>query len=115
MKTALEHAGVPPRDPFQPGSLFSLGKPGVIDDMFRTVGFKDVATTKMKAAFKLPHTRDYLRFIQTSASPIQQILSSLDEAKRAAAWGAMEERLKSFESPDGWEGPNEVLVTAARR
>ncbi len=27
MSTALKHAGLPPYDPFQPGSLLSLGKP----------------------------------------------------------------------------------------
>jgi len=115
ISTALEHAGVPPRDPYQPGGLMSLGKPGLIDELFTAAGFRDVATTKMEAPFKLPRTRDYLSFIQTSASPIQQILSKLDAAKREAAWAAMEERLKVFETAAGWEGPNELLLTAARR
>ena len=35
MGAALEHAGLPPADPFQPGSLFSLGKPGLLDDLSR--------------------------------------------------------------------------------
>src|SRR4051812_3469880 len=47
MATALEHAGLPARDPFQAGSLFSLGKPGALDELFRAAGFDDVATTKM--------------------------------------------------------------------
>lgn len=29
MSTALKHAGLPPRDPWQPGGLLSLGKPGL--------------------------------------------------------------------------------------
>jgi SAM-dependent methyltransferase len=115
MSTALKHAGLPPRDPYQPGGLLSLGKPGLIDELFRDAGFKDVATTKMDAPFKLPSARDYLNFIRTSASPIQQILSTLDAAAREAAWAAMEERLKAFETPSGWVGPNELLLTAARR
>lgn len=115
MSTALEFAGGPPRDPYQPGGLMSLGKPGLIDELFRAAGFKDVATTRMAAPFKLPRTRDYLDFIQSSASPIQQILSKLDAARRAAAWAAMEDRLKVFETAVGWEGPNELLLTAARR
>jgi SAM-dependent methyltransferase len=115
MATALKHAGLPPRDPFQPGGLLSLGKPGLIDELFRTAGFKDVATTKIDAPFRLPSARDYLNFIRTSASPIQQILGKLDAPARAAAWDAMEERLKAFETATGWEGPNELLLTAARR
>jgi len=115
MSTALKHAGLPPRDPYQPGGLLSLGKPGLIDELFRSAGFKDVATTKMEAPFRLPSARDYLCFVRASASPIQQILSGLDAAARDAAWSAIEERLKVFETAGGWVGPNELLLTAARR
>lgn len=115
MSTALKHAGLPPRDPYQPGGLLSLGKPGLIDELFRSAGFKDVATTRMDAPFKLPSAQDYLRFIRTSASPIQQILGKLDPAAADAAWADMEMRLKAFETAEGWMGPNELLLTAARR
>jgi ubiquinone/menaquinone biosynthesis C-methylase UbiE len=115
MSTALEHAGLPPRDPYQRGGLLSLGKPGLIDAIFRDAGFKDVATTKIDAPFILPSTQDYLRFIRTSASPIQQILNKLDATATGAAWAAMGARLKVFETAAGWEGPNELLLTAARR
>jgi len=50
-----------------------------------------------------------------SASPIQQILAPLEPAQRAAAWAAMEARLARFDTAAGWEGPNELLLTAARR
>lgn len=115
MSTALRHAGLPPRDPYQPGGLLSLGKPGLIDELFRSAGFKDVATTRMDAPFKLPSARDYLDFIRSSASPIQQLLAKLDRAGAEAAWAEMEERLKAFETAAGWEGPNELLLTAATR
>jgi SAM-dependent methyltransferase len=115
MATALDHAGLPPRDPFQPGGVFSLGKPGAFDELFRAAGFADVATTKMQAPFRLPSARAYLEFVRASASPIQQILSGLDPTAREAAWAAMEARLKKFDTAAGWEGPNELLLTAARR
>lgn len=114
MSTAFKHAGLPPRDPFTPGGLLSLGKPGLIDEMFKSAGFKDVATTKIDAPFRMPSVGAYLDFIRTSASPIQQILSKLDDAGKSAAWNEMEERLKAFETASGWEGPNELLLTAAR-
>jgi ubiquinone/menaquinone biosynthesis C-methylase UbiE len=115
MATAREYAGIPARDPFQPGSLFSLGKPGRIEELFRSAGFSDVATTKLSAPFGLPSAAAYLDFIRTSASPIQQMLGSLDVTRQAAAWSAMEQRLQKFAAPGGWEGPNELLLTAARR
>lgn len=115
MATALKRAGLPPRDPFQPGGLLSLGKPGLLDEMFRRAGFKDVATTTIAAPFRLPTARHYLEFIRASASPIQQILGRLEAGAADAAWAEMEERLRVFETPAGWEGPNELLLTAARR
>ena len=34
MSTASRHAGLPPRDPFAPGGLVSLGRPGDIETLF---------------------------------------------------------------------------------
>ena len=82
MATALEFAGLAARDPFQPGGLFSAGKPGLLDALFKEAGFHDVATTTLQAPFTLPSARHYLEFVRTSASPIQQILGGLDAAKR---------------------------------
>ena len=115
LKTALQHAGLPPRDPSQPGGLLSLGQPGRIDGLFEQAGFRQVATTAIEAPFRLPSARHYLDFVRASASPIQQILSQLDPAAQEAAWNDMETRLHAFDTPDGWAGPNELLLTAARR
>jgi len=115
LKTALQHAGLPPRDPLQPGGLLSLGQPGRIDGLFEQAGFRQVATTAIEALFRLPSARHYLDFVRASASPIQQILSGLDPAAQEAAWNDMETRLHAFDTPDGWAGPNELLLTAARR
>ncbi|MFI5444802.1 class I SAM-dependent methyltransferase [Polaromonas sp. UC242_47] len=115
MSTALKHAGVPPRDPFQPGSLLSLGKPGLLDELFRQAGFEDVSTARVSAPFRLNSAADYLTFVRTSASPIMQILGMLDQQAQAAAWAEMEEKLRTFQSPEGWEGPNELLLACGMR
>ena len=115
MSTALRHAGMPPRDPFQPGGLLSLGKPGLIDELFTAAGFREIATTSVAAPFRLPVVRDYMKFVRTSAGPIVQILQGLDATKAEAAWSDMEQALSRYETPSGWEGPNELLLTAARK
>jgi ubiquinone/menaquinone biosynthesis C-methylase UbiE len=113
--TALKHAGLPPRDPYQPGALLSLGKPGLIDELFQKAGFSNVATTKVTAPFRLGSVKDYLDFIRTSAGPILQILGRLEETKKDAAWAEIETELSAFNTPGGWEGPNELLLTVGRR
>ena len=115
MTTALAHAGLPARDPYQPGTLMSLGRPGQLDELFRQAGFRDVATTAVAAPFCLPSVAHYLDFVRSSASPIQQILARLDAAAAQAAWDEMAVKLARFATADGWVGPNELLLTAARR
>jgi SAM-dependent methyltransferase len=115
VSTALKHAGLPPRDPYQPGGLLSLGKPGLIDDLFRQAGFSAVATTKVAAPFLSKSAADYLDFIRTSAGPILQILGQLDEPARDAAWDEIEAKLSAFNTLDGWQGPNELLQTVGQR
>lgn len=115
MSTALKHAGLPARDPFSPGGLLSLGQPGRIDALFRSAGFQDVATTAVDAVFRLPSVEHYLAFVRSSASPILQILGHLDAASAEAAWSEMRDRLQAFTTQTGWEGPNELLLTAGRR
>jgi hypothetical protein len=63
----------------------------------------------------LPSAKHYIDFVRASASPIQQILGKLDPAAASAAWGEIEERLGAFTTATGWAGPNELLLTAARR
>lgn len=115
MATALRHAGLPARNPNQPGGLLSLGQPGLCDQLFQSAGFRQVATTALDAPFRLPTARHYLDFVRASASPIQQILGRLEPEAAAAAWADMEERLGQFNTPGGWVGPNELLLTAAQR
>ena len=115
MRTALEHAGLPMREPMQPGSLLSLGQPSRLDGLFREAGFSNVATTLIDAPFALPSAREYVEFVRSSASPVQQILSGLEPDKQLAAWDDIEAQLARFQSPSGWIGPNELALTAARR
>jgi len=111
--TALRHAGLPARDPFTPGGLFSLARPGQLDALFHEAGFRDVATAAMDAVFHMPTVDDYLGFVRSSASPVLQILEGLHEDAAQAAWADIRRQLLAFETTTGWQGPNELLLTAA--
>ena len=69
----------------------------------------------MSAPFRLPSAADYLDFVRTSASPIVQLLSGLDDARQKAAWVDMTDKLGRFNTANGWTGPNELLLTAGQR
>jgi SAM-dependent methyltransferase len=115
MATACEHAGLPQRDPYAPGGLPSLGRPGHLDALFAEAGFRDVATTTIDAPFRVPSAARYVEFVRSGGGPIRQLLAALPAPAADAAWADMTERLARFEGPAGWVGPIELLLTAGRR
>lgn len=115
MSTALRHAGLPSRDPFTPGGLLSLGRPGRLDCLFEMAGFHEVSTFRVDAPFRLPSVDDYIVFLRAAAAPVIAVLSKLEPEAQEAAWRDMREQLSEFARPEGWIGPNTLLVTAGRK
>lgn len=115
MGTALRHAGLGPRDPFQPGSLTSLGRPGHLEALFTLAGFHSVASTRIDAPFRLPLASDYVAFLSDAAGPVIDILSRLTPAAQAAAWADISDQLQVFQTAAGWVGPNSLILTTGTR
>jgi ubiquinone/menaquinone biosynthesis C-methylase UbiE len=115
MRTALEHAGMPPTDPYVPGTMFSLGKEGLLEGMFAEAGFRNIAHECVSAPFHMQSAHAFMGFIQAAASPIRTLLARLDQDGQRRAVQQMEERLEMFSTNDGWAGPNELLLVAGQR
>ena len=113
--TASRHAGVPPRDPFAPSGLLSLGRPGHLDQLFLAAGFRDVSTFQIEAPFRLPSVDDYISFLRVAAAPVKALLSRLAPAEQEAAWADLRQQLAVFEGPQGWSGPNSLLLTTGAK
>ena len=114
MATARRHAGLAPGSPFEPGSLCSLGKPGLAAELLSEAGFIDVRVEPVAAPMQLPTAGHYLDFVRSSGSPIMQILAPLPEAARDGAWADMQTQLNRFADASGWCGPNELLLCSGR-
>ena len=112
-RTAQRHAGLPAGDPFAPGSLMSLGKPGLLAQWLREAGFTDIEVRPVSAPFSLPSAQDYIAFVRTSASPIIEMLKALPASAQQDAWDDMTCQLEAFSTARGWEGPNELLLCSA--
>lgn len=93
----------------QPGP-FSLGAPGVFEDQLAKAGFRDIETRRVAAPLKLTTAAECVRFEMESFGALHQMLAALDEIGRGAAWAEIEQKLREFEGPSGFEGPCEMIV-----
>ena len=119
LATARKHAGmvsglaIQTVCPFDPGSLMSLGKPGLLESLLQTAGFIDVELRYVSAPFHATSASHYVDFLRSSASPLIEMLAPLSSAAKEAAWRDMTEQLMVFSTPSGWVGPNELLQCVA--
>jgi SAM-dependent methyltransferase len=109
------HAKLGPPLPGQPGP-FSLGGAGVIEDAFTRAGFRDVRAERIAAPLRMKSADECLRFEKESFGALHQMLSSLDQAGRDAAWNEVASALRDFErGTDGFEGPCELVVAVGAK
>jgi SAM-dependent methyltransferase len=100
---------------FEPGTLMSLGKPGLLKDLLQAAGFVDIAVDHISAPFHSPSVEHYIEFVQSAASPVIEILALFPVSVQENAWIDMTEKLRIFSSKSGWNGPNELLLCSATR
>ncbi len=113
--TAMRHARLASASPYKPGTLMSLGQPGLLHSLLEAAGFTAIDVRALDAPMRLPSVRHYLRFVQTAGLPIMSILAPLPAAVQTAAWQEIEAQLVRFNSADEWVGANELLLCTATR
>jgi ubiquinone/menaquinone biosynthesis C-methylase UbiE len=102
-------AQLPPPAPGQPGP-FSLGAPGVIEDLYRRAGFRDVGAQALLAPLRMPHAADCVRFARESFGALHQMMTDFSPAERDEAWQEIHRELSRFEGTTGFVGPCELIV-----
>jgi len=70
---------------------------------------------RIDAPFRLRSVDDYIRFLRSAAAPVIVLLSKLEPEAREAAWMDVREQLSGFSTPDGWIGPNTLLVSTGQK
>jgi SAM-dependent methyltransferase len=103
-------AALPAPLPGQPGP-FSFGAPGAIEAVYRDAGFTSVEVRRVAAPLRMSSAAECVRFERESFGALHQMLSSLSESERADVWSEIEQELSQFETPGGFEGPCELIVS----
>jgi protein-L-isoaspartate O-methyltransferase len=113
MAIASRYAGLPPDEVAKPGSLLSLGRPGLLAKLLGEAGFVDIDVQAVAAPFRLPNSQSYVDFVRAAGSPIMALLANAPVEQQVGAWEDMAVALSRFNTPTGWEGPNELLLCSA--
>jgi hypothetical protein len=82
----------------------------VLKDALTHAGFRDIEEKRVMAPLRMKSAADCLRFEKESFGALHTMLAGLDQAGKDAAWQEIEQELKKFEGPSGFEGPCELIV-----
>ena len=107
-------AQLPPPVAGQPGP-FSLGGPGVLDDVFRQAGFADAEVRAVAVPHRAARAAEYVRVAREAFGAFNAMMAHLPEQERESVWNEVEDSMRGFESPEGFVVPGECLVAAATK
>jgi len=90
--------------------MYALGDPGALEDVYRRAGFLNVSVHAVPIPRRFPSAADAMRSMRNSAGDLRELMSRLHDADRELAWAEIEQQLRQFEGPNGFEAPGEVLI-----
>lgn len=107
-------AQLSPPVPGQPGP-FSLGSPGMLQDVFRQAGFADPEVHAVPAPHRAANAAEYVRVAREAFGAFNAMMAHLPPPESDSVWNEVEGSMRIFESPDGFEVPGECLIGAATK
>jgi SAM-dependent methyltransferase len=109
-----QRAQLPPPVPGQPGP-FSMGGPGVLEGIFQQAGFANLEIRAVPVPHRAATAAEYVQVAREAFGGFNAMMAQLPREERESVWNEVEDSLRSFESPDGFEAPGECLVVAAAK
>lgn len=113
MQILLQHAGKTP-PPGAPG-LFSLGAPGVLEQLFKDNGFMNIECRDLALTIQMPMAEQMLEMMQEAFGAYRAVISESPESVQVAAWAEVLEFFRSMETEKGIESSVEVLIGSAQK
>jgi hypothetical protein len=87
----------------------------VLETAYDEAGFREIEVRTVEAPVRFSSAAECVRFERESFGALHAMLAGVPEQERQEAWAEIEEELKQFEGPDGFDGPCELLVGAATK
>jgi hypothetical protein len=108
------HLGRPSAAQARPG-MFALSDRGELERLFHQAGFRDVTVQAVAAPRPYASVQEAAGYVRANTPPVRALTAELDEVSRERAWAEIEQALKPFDRPDGFEVPGEMLVATGTK
>ena len=109
-----QRAQLPPPVPGQPGP-FSLGADGVLEGMFHKAGFSSSDMKIIPAPLQMSSAAEFTQFAQEALGAFNAMMAHLSCDEQQSVWKEVEETMREFETPAGFDAPGECLVAVATK
>jgi hypothetical protein len=87
----------------------------VLEDLFHQAGFADAEVRAVPVPHGAASSADYVRVAREAFGGFKAMMAHLPREEQESVWNEVEESMRSFESPGGFEVPGECLVGAATK
>ena len=88
---------------------FRLSGAGVMERAYRNAGFRDVVIHEVPTRRRFPSLAQAMQYMK-GPLPLRELMVRLSDAEREQAWADIEETLRQFVSPNGYDSPCELLI-----
>ena len=95
-----------------PRGQFVLGKQ-VLEDNLRDGGFPEFAVQTVSIRRRFSSSSEVIRRLKDDMPG--RYIAALGDSEREQAWAEVEEQVRRFEGPNGWEFPGEVLIAVGAK
>jgi len=97
----------------EPFAEFRLSEPGVLEDVYRSAGFHDVAVYQIPTRRTFPSVAAAVEYAK--ALPVRELMAQLSESEQRQAWAEIEVALRQFDGPNGYDSPCMLLIAVGRK
>ena len=101
---------IPPPAPGEPWMFALGGSTGCLKIPLTGLVFVDVSVRAVPIQRRSPSAADAIRSMRNNAVDLRELMSRLNDADRELAWAEIEQQLRQFEGPNGFEAPGEMLI-----
>ena len=88
---------------------FRLGAPGILEDAYRTAGFREISVHTVPTRRRFPTLNEAMQYAR-GPLPLRELMARLSRTEQEQAWAEIERALAQFVGPQGYDSPCELLI-----